>query len=496
MKTPITARAHAPLPPFRVLSVASEVFPLVKTGGLADVTGALPHALRAQGIEVQTLVPGYPAVLAALASADAVWADPDYFGGPARLLAGDCANLPLFALDAPHLYDRPGNPYTGPDGHDWPDNPQRFAALAYAAALIGRGAVPGFLPSVVHAHDWQAGLAPAYLALAGGVRPATVMTVHNLAFQGQVPAALLATLRLPEAAYTPDGFEYYGAIGMLKAGLRYADRLTTVSPTYAAEICTPEGGMSLDGLLRSRADRLTGIVNGIDTALWNPETDPLLPARFCVADLVGKAVCKAALQDRFSLDAEPSTLLFGVVSRLTHQKGLDILLLSLAALLAQGAQLAVLGAGDAGLQSGLVRATQANPGRVAVRIGYDEALAHLMQAGSDAVLVPSRFEPCGLTQLCALRYGAVPVVSRVGGLADTVIDANEAARSAGAATGVQFAPATAPALTGAIQRTAALWRLPEEWSVMRARAMHAEVGWTRSAQRYAALYREAAAASR
>ena len=283
---------------------------------------------------------------------------------------------------------------------------------------------------------------------------------------------------------------------MLKAGLRYADRLTTVSPGYAAEICTPEGGMSLDGLLRARASRLTGILNGIDTDLWNPETDPLLPARFGAANLAGKAVCKAALQRQLGLRVDPHNLLWGIVSRLTHQKGLDILLESLPGLLAQGGQLALLGAGDAGLQSGFGRSAQADPGQVAVRIGYDEGLAHLIQAGSDALVVPSRFEPCGLTQLCALRYGTLPVVSRVGGLADTVIDANEAARSAGAATGIQFAPTTALALTGAVQRTASLWRLPQEWRTTQSNAMRAEVGWARSARLYAALYREAAAALR
>ena len=441
---------------------------------------------------MHTLVPGYPAVLNRLGDATTVWTDEAFFGAPASLLAAQAADLRLFVLHAPHLYDRPGNPYVGPDGQDWPDNAQRFAALSYAGALLGRGAVPGFEPAVVHAHDWQAGLTPAYLALGEGTRPATVMTVHNLAFQGQVPASLLAELRLPAAAYTPDGLEYYGAIGMLKAGLRYADRLTTVSPTYAAEICTEQGGMSLDGLLRARVDRLTGILNGIDTDVWNPQADPALPAPFSAADPGPRRASKAALQARFGLRQEASTLLIGVVSRLSHQKGLDVLLGSLPVLRAHGAQLALLGSGDAALQDGFSDAADSAPGEVGVVLGYDETLAHLLQAGCDAVLVPSRFEPCGLTQLCALRYGALPVVSRVGGLADTVIDANAAALAAGVATGLQFEPVSQQGLATAIGRLAALWGRPA-WAAMQANGMRTDVGWTGPAKLYAALYRGLAA---
>ncbi len=474
----------------KILSVASEIFPLIKTGGLADVTGALPAALAAEQVEVHALVPAYPAVLAALAQAATVAEWPDFFGGPARVLAGTSAGLALFALDAPHLYGRSGNPYVAPDGQDWPDNPQRFAALAYAAALIGRGAIPGFVPDVVHAHDWQAGLAPAYLHYAGGARPATVMTVHNLAFQGQVPAGLLGALRLPPHAYAIDGVEYYGAIGMLKAGLALSDRITTVSPTYAEEICSPAGGMGMGGLLRARAGVLTGILNGIDTKAWDPSADPYLPSPFTAASLDKRAANKAALQARLGLAPRPGALLFGVISRLTHQKGMDFLLANLRGLLAHGAQLAVLGSGDADLEQALAEAQGDHPSRVAVASGLDEELAHLMQAGSDAILVPSRFEPCGLTQLCALRYGALPVVSRVGGLADTVIDANEAARAAGVATGIVFAPASAGGLRHAIHRAAALWADHGDWVRLQRAAMAAEVGWTTPARKYAALYRE------
>ncbi len=472
----------------RVLSVTSEIFPLIKTGGLADVAGALPLALAAADVAVTSLVPGYPAVLQALGAPQTVLEEADYFGGPARLLAGEAAGLSLFVLDAPHLFGRAGNPYMAPGGTDWPDNPQRFAALGYTALLLAQGAVPGFVPDIVHAHDWQGGLAPAYLHYAGGTRPRTVMTIHNMAFQGWAPASLLGTLRLPPAAFAIEGVEYFGGIGMLKAGLYCADRITTVSPSYAAEICTTEGGMGLDGLLRSRADRLSGILNGIDTAVWDPETDTTLPAPFGLKNMRGRAACRGALQKRFGLAGDGP--IHGVVSRLTHQKGLDLLLACLPTLLERGGQLALLGAGDAALQAAFVAAAAAHPGRIGVQIGYDEGLAHLIQAGSDTAVVPSRFEPCGLTQLCALRYGALPVVSRTGGLADTVIDANEAARIAKVATGFQFAPATAGALRGALQRVDAMWQQPKEWATMRRNAMRADVGWAEPAREYAALYAE------
>jgi len=472
-----------------ILSVASEIFPLIKTGGLADVAGALPGALAPHGIEMHSLVPGYPAVMEKIGGFAAVAAEASFFGGPARFLAGETAGLKLFVLDAPHLFARPGNPYMAPNGTDWPDNPIRFAALSAAAALLGTGAVPGFAPAIVHAHDWQAGLAAAYLHYAERPRPATVMTVHNLAFQGQMPASLLGEIGLPPAAYSVDGVEYYGAIGALKAGLYFADRITTVSPTYAAEICTPEGGMGMDGLLRRRAGRLTGIVNGIDTGIWDPARDPALPAPFSAAAPGDRSASKAALQRRLGLRQDETCLVFGVVSRLSHQKGLDVLLESLPALLATGAQLAVLGSGDAALQEGFMREAAAYPGRIGVVLGYSEDLAHLIQAGSDAILVPSRFEPCGLTQLCALRYGALPVVSRVGGLADTVIDANEAARTAKVATGFQFAPVSAQALSLTFARVADLWGRPLEWAVMRENAMRSDVSWAGPARCYAELYK-------
>lgn len=475
-----------------VLSVASEVFPWVKTGGLGDVVASLPKALVGEGIAVTTLVPGYPAVVDALRDGAVVHQYASLHGGPARVIAGRAGALDLFAIDAPHLFARPGNPYIGADGKDWPDNALRFAALGMVAADVGRGAVRGFAPDIVHAHDWQAALAPAYLHYGAGPRPGTVMTVHNLAFQGQFPGELLAAIGLPPRAFAVDGVEFYGKIGYLKAGLALADRITTVSPTYAAEIRSAERGMGLDGLLRQRAEVLTGILNGIDVEVWNPATDPYLASRYDARHLKARIANKAALQAQLGLAVDPAALVFGVVSRLTEQKGMDVLrdaLRTIDAQGAQGAQLALLGSGDAAFESAFVEAARARVGRMAAVIGYDEAVAHRIQGGADALLVPSRFEPCGLTQLCALRYGAVPVVARTGGLADTVVDANEMALAARAGTGVVFAPGRPDALGFAIERTAALWRDAPLWRRVQRRAMATDVSWSRAASRYASLYR-------
>ena len=479
----------------KALSVASEVFPLVKTGGLADVAGALPGALAREGVETQTLLPGYPAVLAKLASGDVAHEYADLFGAPARVLAGKAAGLDLFVLDAPHLFNRPGNPYLGPDGRDWPDNAVRFAGLARVGADIGFGAIPGFAPEVVHAHDWQAGLVSAYLHFAGRPRPGTMITIHNLAFQGHYSMAMFPALGLPDSALTIEGVEYFGGVGYLKAGIRLSDTITTVSPTYAAEIMTPEFGMALDGLLRSRASALHGVRNGIDEDVWDPAADPALAQTYSVESIEGRTANKTALQNRLGLRPDPDRPLFGVVSRLSSQKGLDLLLASLPGLVAGGGQLALLGSGDHGLEQGFADAAAKSGGAVGCVIGYDEPLAHLFQAGSDFIAVPSRFEPCGLTQLCALRYGAAPLVARVGGLADTVIDANDAAVSAGVATGVQFSPPSTEALSAAIGRALELYRDPALMLQMRLNGMRADVSWRLPAKRYASLYRAIARAA-
>lgn len=476
----------------KVLFVTPECYPLVKTGGLADVTGALPLALAPFGVEARVLLPGYPTVREQLLDVRKVAALPRLFGAAKALLAGHtAAGLQVWMLDAPHLYARKGGgPYLDGDGHDWPDNHLRFGALSWVGAQIAMGRLGGWQPDVVHLHDWQAALTAGYLHFdpAPGARPATLLTIHNLAFQGLFGAGMLPALGLPAGALDVDGMEYWGNLSFLKAGVRWADHLSTVSPTYAREIRTVEHGMGFDGLLRARPDGLTGIVNGIDDEVWNPATDPALVAQYSVRRLHAKATNKAALQAELQLEARPGAPLFCVVSRLSTQKGLDLLLAALPRLLARGAQLAVLGTGERALEDGLRRAAHDHPGDVAVTIGYDEPLSHRMQGGADAILVPSRFEPCGLTQLYGLRYGTLPVVARVGGLADTVIDANEAALRDGVATGFQFSPVVADALAVAVERACDLFADPLAWQRVVKRAMTRDVGWSVAAGAYRDLY--------
>lgn len=469
-----------------VLSITSEAFPLIKTGGLADVAGALPEALGPQGVVMRTLIPGYPAVMDKLERPQVTATLDDLFGGPARLLAGRAGGLDILALDAPHLYARPGNPYLSPDGVDWPDNWKRFAALSYVASQISLGLVEGYHPEMLHAHDWQAGLVPAYVKYGPSDRVRTVLTIHNLAFQGHYGWDIFSQLRLPDHAFG-EGLEYFGGVGYLKAGLMAADAITTVSPTYAREVRTPEFGMALDGLLVARADVLTGILNGIDINAWDPATDANLSRTYSNGTIHLRAENKAALAARFHLEDGPGPL-FGVVSRLTWQKGVDMLLANVDSLVVQGGRLCILGSGEAELENGLRAAAARHPGKVSIIVGYDEGLSHLVQGGADVMLVPSRFEPCGLTQLYGLRYGCIPLVSRVGGLNDTIIDANEAAIEAGVATGVQFAPADATGLADGIRRTIELFADRKAWTKMQRRAMKSDVSWDRSAQKYADLY--------
>lgn len=471
----------------KILSVAPEIFPLVKTGGLADVTGALPAALLGHGVATRSLVPGYPAVMEAVGRRKALYRYDALFGGKAAVLAAEAAGLDLLVLDAPHLFDRPGGPYGDPAGGDWPDNWRRFAAFSRVAGDIAGGILPGWRPDLVHAHDWQAAMAPAYMRYGGAPAVPSVVTVHNLAFQGQFGADIFPALGLPPAAMALDGVEYYGGVGFLKAGLQSAWAITTVSPTYAQEIRTPEFGMGLDGLINARAGDLLGIVNGIDTAVWNPQADAHLAATYSARTLRSRAANRRAVERRFGLEHDNAPL-FCVISRLTWQKGMDILAAVVDRIAAAGARLAVLGSGDRALEGALLAAAAHHRGRIGVVIGYDEALSHLMQGGSDAILVPSRFEPCGLTQLYALRYGCVPVVARTGGLADTVVDANEAALAAGAATGFLFAPGSAGALMHAVQRAIAAHADQAQWSSMQKQGMKADVSWARSAGRYAQLY--------
>lgn len=472
----------------KVLSVTPEIFPLIKTGGLADVAGALPIALAPKGVAMRTLVPGYPVVMGAFRKKKPVHQYPLLQGGKAAVHAIKLAGLDLFVLDAPHLFDRPGGPYGDPTGADWPDNWRRFAALSQVGADIAAGAVSGYMPDIVHAHDWQSAMTLAYMRYGKAVGTPSMITVHNLAFQGQFGASIFGELGLPATAMALDGVEYYGGVGFLKAGLQAAWAVTTVSPTYAQEIRSPEFGMGLDGLINMRAVDLHGIVNGIDTEIWNPATDKQLVSTYTAKLLKARRPNKTAVEERFNLGRDDSPIVC-VVSRLTWQKGMDILAMAVDGIVAAGARLVILGSGDAGLEGALLAAAARHRGRVGVVIGYDEGLSHVMQGGSDAIIIPSRFEPCGLTQLYGLRYGCVPMVARTGGLADTIIDANEAAVSAGVATGFQFAPDDGNALLHAIRRMVLAHGNASMWASIQRQGMKADVSWDRSADRYAELYR-------
>lgn len=475
----------------KVLFAASEVAPWVKTGGLGDVAAALPPALRALGLDVRVLAPAYPALKAAFPDAEEI-ARPHGLGGllpsPALLQAQTAEGLPLLMVDYPAYYDRSGNPYLGPDGHDWPDNHLRFGLLARIAAWLGSHASTlDWRPDVVHCNDWQTALAPAYLHYLPGATARSVVTIHNLAFQGLFDHASLFELGLPGMAWHISGVEYHGRLSMLKAGLQFADAITTVSPTYAREIQTDAEGMGMGGLLRHRSDVLSGILNGIDTAAWNPATDAALTPPFGHYDarrLAAKAANKAALRQLAGLAQDASMPLLGVVSRLTHQKGLDLLAEIGAAVLSLPAQLIVLGNGERVIEDAFRALAQAHPGRCAVTIGFDENQAHRIEAGADLFVMPSRFEPCGLNQMFSLRYGTPPIVRATGGLADTVVDAADVARG----NGFVFTDPSAAALLDAIRRAVDTWRDAPRWRQLQRRGMAGDYSWAQPAQRYAEVY--------
>ena len=474
----------------RVLHAAAELFPWVKTGGLGDVIAALPPALAALDVDVRLVLPGFTAFLDALPLTEIARLRTPFADERVRIALAELpdSGVRAYLVDHPAFYDRPGSPYADPDGRDWPDNHRRFALLGWAAAALAQGADPAWRPDILHAHDWHAGLAPAYLrAAAAPMR--SIFTVHNLAYQGFFPAAAFADLALPSSFFAIDGVEFYGGVSFLKAGLFYADRLTTVSPTYAREIQTPAFGAGLDGLLRSRAGVLTGILNGVDPTIWSPENDPLLPRQYGPDDAAaGKADAKKILQRRLALEEIPDRPLFGAVTRLSPQKGFDLLLVALPEFIAGGGSLVLLGSGDADLEAGFAAAAISNTGRVGIVIGYDEALSHLIMAGADVILVPSRFEPCGLTQLYALRYGALPLVRRTGGLADTVVDANAVTLAEGSATGFAFDEESSEALLETAGRAVALYADRASWQRVMRQAMTRDFSWDAAARQYKALY--------
>jgi len=473
----------------KVLSVASEVYPLIKTGGLADVAGALPAALSTHGVDMRVLLPGYQQVMAKLRNPVPLVRFDDLLGVRATVLASVLDGVDYLVLDAPELFDREGGPYTNADNADHPDNWLRFAALCRAAANIAEGALDDWTPDIVHAHDWQAGLTPVYMKQGTAASTPTVVTIHNIAFQGQFGPDIFPKLELPESVFSMDGVEYYGDVSFLKGGLQMATAITTVSPTYAQEIRTSAFGMGLDGLINARADSLHGIVNGIDTDVWDPSSDKIIAANYSLAKPKKRQTNRKALADYFKFP-DTDKPVFTVVSRLTWQKGIDVLTELADDIVAMGGRLAVLGSGDQSLETVLQEAAERHPGDIGLVIGYNEALSHLMQAGGDVILVPSRFEPCGLTQLYGLRYGNVPVVARTGGLADTIIDANEAALAAEVATGFQFSPVTPDALRQALRRATQAFAEPKVWERIQNRGMKADVSWDRSALSYASLYAE------
>ena len=472
-----------------VLSVASECFPLIKTGGLADVAGALPLALKAVGVNVTVFLPGFPDVLAGLIGSKTVSRLTNVAGKPAKIISGKSeTGLNVLALDAPHLFKFSGNPYQNKDGSNRQGNGEKFAAFSKVAANLAMGKVGKKKYDVLHAHDWQAGLCAAYIKQAGEGDLKTVLTIHNLAFQGLFPKALMGKIDLPEEWFASDGLEYWDQVSFLKAGIAYSDEITTVSPTYALEIQSDDGGMGFGGLLRARGGNLSGILNGIDLDVWNPEADAQIIAPYSKSTPEGKTINKAALQKQLGLRIDKDAPIFAVISRLTTQKGLDLLAAQCDFIVQQGGQLALLGSGDSEIEAAFIRAAKTHPREISVTIGYDESLAHRLQAGADAILIPSRFEPCGLTQLCAMRYGTIPIVGRVGGLNDTVIDASPMALASGVATGVQFAPVNAHMLYAALSRAFRIYEAPQQWQKLVENCMNQDVGWTDSAEKYLELY--------
>lgn len=472
----------------QVLHVCSEMFPLLKTGGLADVLGALPAAQIAAGIDARVLLPAFPDIRRGVSDAQVV-VQRDTFAGQMTLLFGYFNGVGVYLIDAPHLYDRPGSPYHDANLYAYPDNVQRFALLGWVGAEMACGLDMFWKPDVVHAHDWHAGLAPAYLA-ARGAPAKSVFTVHNLAYQGMFNARHLDEIHLPWWSYNMYGLEFHGQISFLKAGLYYADHITAVSPTYAREIIEPQFAYGMEGLLRQRhlEGRLSGILNGVDGKIWEPSGDMLLAARYDRDTLDEKAENKRQLQIAMGLKVDDKTPLFAVVSRLTSQKGLDIVLEALPGLLEQGGQLALLGAGDPVLQEGFLAAAAEHPGQVGVQIGYHEAFSHRIMGGADVIMVPSRFEPCGLTQLYGLKYGTLPLVRRTGGLADTVSDSSLDNLADGIASGFVFEDSNAWSLLRAVRRAFVLWSRPSLWRFVQRQAMAMDFSWQVAAQAYRDLY--------
>ncbi len=478
----------------RVLFASPEIYPLAKTGGLGDVSAALPVTLQSSGVDIQLTMPGYGRALD-LAEAKQQSVPLGEIAGIAGVALVSArmpdTGLPVWLVDCPALYRRPGGPYTDDKGQVWPDNSIRFAVFCHAVARLAVGlAGLSWRPDVVHLHDWHLGLVPAILVSQDAPHhPRTIFTIHNLAFQGLFPAGDFPHLGLPQEFFASDRIEFYGQVSFLKAGIRFADRLTTVSPSYAREILTPEYGCGLDGLLRGRAEDLVGILNGIDYEAWSPEDATRVPFPYSSRDLGGKRRCKRALQGEIGLATEPSSPLIAFLSRLTEQKMADLLPQVMPTIAAQGAQFVVCGEGERAIEQLLSGLALQYPGRMAIRIGYNEALARRILAGADLLAAPARFEPCGLIQMYAMRYGTLPIVRRTGGHCETVVG-DDSRRGRSGPTGFVFNEPTAQDLNNAIERACRLYRQASAWRKMQVRAMRQDFSWRRSAERYLALYRE------
>jgi starch synthase len=490
----VIAPTDRPLP---ILFAASEAQPLIKTGGLADVAGSLPQALRALGQDARLILPAYTEALERAGSLQRLSElKLPGSGLPVRLLGGQLVSgVPFYLVDAPGAFQRPGNPYQGPDGRDWGDNADRYALFCRAIVELAMGrAGLDWRPRLVHANDWQTGLAAPLLALEDD-RPANLFTIHNLAYQGLFDQSNFERLALPSRLWSLHGLEFYEMLSYLKGGIAFSDLVTTVSPTYAEEIQTAEFGYGLQGLLGHLEDRLVGVLNGVDYDYWNPGTDPAIPSHYGVASFEAKQGNKTALQQELGLPENADAMVFGHVGRLVEQKGVDLILTVLPGIMERpNTQVVVLGSGDAYLEQRLRDASARYPGRIGLHIGYNEGLAHRIEAGSDSFLMPSRFEPCGLNQLYSLRYGTPPIVRRTGGLADTVVDATPENLANGSATGFVFEHANAAGLWYAVEHALALWHHADgRWRQIAVAGMEQDFSWDNSAARYLELYRRALA---
>jgi starch synthase len=476
----------------KVLFATSEAHPLVKTGGLADVSGALPAALREIGVDARVLLPGYPAALGNAGNLSRVFRIRLPEHGETALLQGSFpgSGVPVYLIEHAGYFQREGL-YQDKSGRDWPDNALRFGLLSqFAAWLAGPKTPLDFKPDVLHCNDWQTGLAPAYVRFEKEVATPTVFTVHNLAYQGIFPPESLKKLGLPPESFSIDGMEYYGNISFLKAGLFYASHLTTVSPNYAKEIQTEVFGMGMQGLLAARSKDLTGILNGIDMREWNPASDPSLYATYSADNLAGKVTNKLSLQGELGLQPDAKAPLLGMISRLTEQKGSDVVIEAVPELLKLGAQIVVLGGGDAKLETAWRKLAGAHPRWVAVKIGYSEGLSHRIEASADIFLMPSRFEPCGLNQMYSQRYGTPPVVHKVGGLADTVTNASLGNLANGTATGFVIDTLSKDTLIEAVRRATILYRHKLAWQKLMKTGMARDFGWKQSAHQYLGVYQK------